>query len=462
MSVSLFISPSQIESFRLCPRKWAYNKIDRIPQAQSEAAAFGEAAHKYREDWLIHGIPPSSDDKAGRLARVGMEHLPPPGLAQVEVKLELFQQLGDKTLGITGRIDFFVPNQEEGKVFGEYGIPLVGDHKTSSGEQWVKTAEKLKGGDPQAAIYGAWAIANTRAEAVDLHWSYMIKASSPRQLQVKTRMSALEVVEQYNKVLDDAKQMLAYKEQQVSAKDVEPNPKACEAFGGCPYRDICPITNQEKIGAIMAQGSLNDMLKNLRNNGELTTAAPVSKPSSALAQAVLNPPADTKPLFSAPTPAPVASNGADPLAFLKKMQGQSEAAPAPVAAAPVAAAPAPAAADPLAFLKKIQAATPVAEPVKEEPPLAPVVESPVQLATSTSILPPPVAETPVVDYQVVPPDAPPADLTATEPEETKKRGRPKGAKRTPKDDALLQAGSEKLVEVLERIATALEKIASRD
>jgi hypothetical protein len=68
----------------------------------------------------------------------------------------------------------------------------------------------------------------------------------------------------------------------------------------------------------------------------------------------------------------------------------------------------------------------------------------------------------VVDYQVVPPDAPPADLTATEPEETKKRGRPKGAKRAPKDDALLQAGSEKLVEVLERIATALEKIASRD
>ena len=116
------ISPSQVETFDLCARKWAYNKIDRIPSPQNAAAALGEAAHKHRENWLIHGTPPPVDDvfdKAAKLALVGLEHLPPPGKAMVEIPLVLPVTLdADPTVNggrpvrvkVNGRIDFFVPN----------------------------------------------------------------------------------------------------------------------------------------------------------------------------------------------------------------------------------------------------------------------------------------------------------------------------------------------------------------
>jgi len=301
---AIYISPSQIETFRLCPRKWAYNKIDRIPQEQNQYAAFGEAVHAHRENWLISGVPPPPHEKAGKTALVGLEHLPPPGLAEVEVKLDMQHTLDNgKLLAVTGRIDFFLANQEEGKIFGERGIPLVGDHKTSSDERWAKTPEKLKGGDPQAAIYSAWALAKTNAKFVDLHWSYMIKASSPRQLQVKTRMSLEEIAEQYGKVVEDAKKMIVVRESGAPAKEVEPNLKGCDAFGGCPYREICPVSNEEKIGAIMAQGSLNDMLKNLRPETPEVAATP---PATGIAAAVLNPPANTPSLSFDKPAAPAA------------------------------------------------------------------------------------------------------------------------------------------------------------
>jgi CRISPR/Cas system-associated exonuclease Cas4 (RecB family) len=347
MRPAIYISPSQIETFRVCPRKWAFAKIDRIPQPQSPAAAFGEACHKYREDWLNFGTPPPSDDKAGKTALAGLEHLPPPGIADVEVKLDMQHTLDNgKLLAVTGRVDFFVENQTEEKLFGELGIPLVGDHKTSSDEKWVKTPEKLKGGDAQAAIYGAWALAKTNAQAVDLHWSYMIKAASPRQLQIKTRMTIAEIAEQYGKVVEDAKKMIVFREGNIPAKEVEPNARGCDAFGGCPYREICPITNEQKIGGYMAQGSLNDMLKNLRPTE--TQAAPA--PTSAIASAVLNPPANTPALFAekpaAPAPAaPAPAAGPSIATLLGKVAATSDVAAAP-APAPAAAAPAPAAAAP--------------------------------------------------------------------------------------------------------------------
>lgn len=498
------ISPSQVETFDLCARKWAYNKIDRIPSPQNAAAALGEAAHKHREDWLIHGTPPP-DDKTGKLARVGMEHLPPPGKAMVEIPLVLPVTLdADPTVNggkpvrvkVNGRIDFFMPNTPDGFVFGEVGIPLIGDHKTTSGEQWAKTADELLTKDSQAAIYAAYALhVVPTAPAVDLHWSYMVKGSSPRQHQVKTRISRDQALTRFSAVVSRAKDMLrVIQTPGIVASAVEPTVSACEAFGGCPYREVCPISNQEKVGALMAQGSLNDLLTARLAAAPAMPAtpaapvAPVASPDALLGLLGGRPAAPTAPvgpvsnpstmaaLFGtpapaapaapvasiltapAPTPAPATGGGLAGL-FGAPATGGGLAglfgalgtpAPAPAAPAPAAPAPAP-------LLSVMFGAAPVPAPavpvVLAAPPAVPVV--------ATTVAPAVVAAAPAVG--VVPPDAPASDPTLTLDDVkamevgTKKRKTKKAAS---EEVASLPPG-DAMVAVLTRIAVALEALVSK-
>ena len=61
------ISPSQIEDFRLCPRKWAFSSVAKLPRPQSKWAAFGEEVHAVLERWVRDGAAPP-DSAAGRVA----------------------------------------------------------------------------------------------------------------------------------------------------------------------------------------------------------------------------------------------------------------------------------------------------------------------------------------------------------------------------------------------------------
>ncbi len=331
------ISPSQVETFDLCRRKWAYQKIDRMPSTTNAAAALGSEAHTQRENWLLHGTPPA-ETRAGKLARVGLEHLPPPGQAWVEIALRLLVTFSDGTrVLVNGRVDFFVHNLGA-YVFGEAGIPVVGDHKTSSGEQWAKTSEDLLTKDSQSAIYATYALFLVpTAPAVDLHWSYMIKASSPRQLQVRVRMQREHALRRFSEVVSRAKDMLQLtRTPGIVASAVPPTASACEAYGGCPFRDICPISNQERIGALMSQGSLNDMLTARLNGGAPAAAAPQAPGMAGMLAAPAPLPMPAMPLSTMlPQTAPSA-----PSALLSMLQQQPPVAVAPQApVAPVAPPP---------------------------------------------------------------------------------------------------------------------------
>lgn len=455
-SPAISISASQIETFRLCQRKWAYAKIDRVPAQQNASAALGEEAHKHRENWLLHGTPPPSDTKAGKLALVGLEHLPPPGIALVEQPLDFRYPLDDKTIRVTGRIDFLVPNQDPTRLWGEPGVPVVGDHKTTAGEIWAKTAENLLGGDAQAAIYGAFAMATFNAPAVDLHWSYMIKGSSPKEKQVRARMTRTQTEEQFGKVLDDARSMLRIVGQDgITASQVEPNAQACEAFGGCAYREICPLSQTEKVGALMSQASLEEMLK-MALNGSAPAATPAifggaPTPSTTPAQAATAMPAVPMTLVgappaAAPLPPSIPSPSLPPAASVFSLAGLG------ITAAPAAPAPAPAApafahapldqAAPAFNLSAMMGAAPASTSTATSAPAAGTVTATAPVAMS-----------------IVPPDAPAADLQATEPEEKKKRGRPKGSANKASSSTDEGSGDDALYERMDRLTAAIEKLA---
>ncbi len=52
------ISPSAIDTFRLCQRKWAFSKIDKLPDVPNRYAQFGLDGHALYQNWFTHGHNP--------------------------------------------------------------------------------------------------------------------------------------------------------------------------------------------------------------------------------------------------------------------------------------------------------------------------------------------------------------------------------------------------------------------
>ena len=68
-------SASQVNTAELCLRKWAWMKLDGLPDTQSQWAKFGTVVHKISERWLIDRIvPPASHE--GNVARVIIQRYP--------------------------------------------------------------------------------------------------------------------------------------------------------------------------------------------------------------------------------------------------------------------------------------------------------------------------------------------------------------------------------------------------
>ena len=245
-------SASQKQAFDLCPRFWAFQKIDGLSTPTRPAAQLGSDAHLVRERWLLTGEDPPNT-QAGRLARKGLHLLPEPGSCDVEVKVNLATAVGD----CSGRVDFFIADQEKAGYdpkklealpptsWSEWpsvkGIPLVGDHKTTANRRWMKTETQLSGGDPQALIYAKYALETTGAPAVDLLWAYMVKSArfDPSDF-VRVRLTREEVEKKFSGLVEEVRPMLTFFDTNgIKARDVPVNERGCTAYGGCPFLGIC-------------------------------------------------------------------------------------------------------------------------------------------------------------------------------------------------------------------------------
>ena len=285
-------SASQISSFESCPRAWYFDKIEKRPRVEKLATYFGSRFHEFREEYFYTSKMPDENnlcaDKtrkvadelvqlklaktgdpvaeatnllkdAAKLSKMGLVHLPMPNMIQnenVERSIDVTTSVGM----VRGYVDFFLPDQgavgywpREVQWQPTNGVPLVGDHKTTSSKDYIKTLDELMNTDPQPALYGKAALEWTGAPVVDFLWHYNVKKGRKEAVPVRFRMSADQVLDRFAQVENTAKKMLDVFENapSINPSDVTPNPKACDNYGGCPHRDYCPLTNEEKIGAIM-------------------------------------------------------------------------------------------------------------------------------------------------------------------------------------------------------------------
>ncbi len=236
------VSPSQIKTHRDCQRKWAYDKIDKEPRTTSAGAAFGTLVHEAGEDYMKFRTPPPKT-AAGKCFAQGIgkkDFLPKPSkdlLIEHHFVLELPEL--DRVL-LHGYIDLIAPHEEQ---------PQIIDYKYTKSRKWIPTLKELET-DPQQIIYALAGLILLGTPRVEANWLYFITNADRSKPKGTTKRSIVwddASLSRYgfDRIVEDAATIAHMRRTVKAAKDAEPNYTACEKFGGCEYKGICPRTGSK-------------------------------------------------------------------------------------------------------------------------------------------------------------------------------------------------------------------------
>lgn len=247
----IYLSPSQIQTYLDCPRKWWSEKVARLPVPTRAPQAFGTVAHAvimrhlagqdpFEAGWEIAKSPfdgkeqgrigPGEQDELRRLFGGWSQSkvLVPMGGQKLEEEFRIPLPTGQ----ILGRMD-----QRVGT--------LVIDHKTARDARFVPT-EKQLAEDPKMRIYGVAALrASPGASAVTLKLQYFFRIPDSEPMVVKADLTADDLRAWWkSSILPLAKETGSMKAAGLPAdrwNEIEGPRKvgACEDYGGCHFKKRC-------------------------------------------------------------------------------------------------------------------------------------------------------------------------------------------------------------------------------
>jgi RecB family exonuclease len=237
------ISPTQISTWRLCHRKFAFTYLMDLPRPEStKAQRIGTAVHTRAERFFQTGEPdyrvpdttPEGEVEAtaARILPHIVDKLPLGAASEQKVQVTL----GGVLFG--GRFDW-LHSREDGTV-------ELGDLKTTSNLKYAKTEAELSV-DPQALVYSQGQTL-VPPDRVDCRWVYVQTRGFPyvREVSFRPDFTALPDL-----VTDGQAIVLAWASKAdgvpVDQQAFEPNTSACDAYGGCPFRAKCQIDPGERL-----------------------------------------------------------------------------------------------------------------------------------------------------------------------------------------------------------------------
>ena len=152
------LSVSQLQTAKLCPRKWWFKYVGGLPEPERKGAAFGTTLHTQVEGYLRKGVLPPPAGRPERLLRVAVDQglLPEPSsfgenldeegnLYRVEVEQRFVRDfLGEPFVGSIDLLQFWWDA-------GQKRIRVT-DHKSMKDRKWAKTEEELRH-DLQTGLY---------------------------------------------------------------------------------------------------------------------------------------------------------------------------------------------------------------------------------------------------------------------------------------------------------------------
>ena len=226
-------SPSQLSTYRQCPRKWWLEKIGGLRQPSTPAQKRGTAKHAHLEAYL-RGEAPLTDP----VCAAGLQYLPDPGdVLPEDVERKFIFEDPNLPVPCRGVIDLVER------------LPRITDHKTTSGMQYIKTPEELAG-DPQAVLYTCYATRDLFKDPnMDLRFRliYYLTRGSPQSAEVEITMTKAMRARGFVAIMTTSIEM--EKASRVTdPREIEGNSGACANYGGCPHRMMCARMGTSSMG----------------------------------------------------------------------------------------------------------------------------------------------------------------------------------------------------------------------
>jgi hypothetical protein len=291
---ALFVSASEIETYDLCNRRWAFIYIEGKRPPPNDSAALGTRVHAILEKWLRDGTAPDTWTPEGEIAASGLHLLPAPKTPTLVTEEEF--RFTSRRAWYLGYKDFRYRDAS--------GLLHVGDHKTTKSMVWAKSTDEILA-HPQALIYAVDEFfKNPNDDRLALDWIYY-KTTGSRKAEPRFQIVTKDVVaemffEHVDPVAGEITQLHHEVPVGTSALDFRPDFRACDAFGGCAFLSICNPTPTQRMQATMTQAglSLTDKLKAMKAN---RPPSPIHPPEAYQAPVVeAGPPAPSVPAFSLP------------------------------------------------------------------------------------------------------------------------------------------------------------------
>jgi|694.fasta_scaffold02225_16 hypothetical protein len=270
------VSASQIETFSLCERKWFFKSIMGLPTPENAAAALGKEVHDSIERYLLGEIPAS---ELHPLARRVYErrHMPDPayhtGTYTVEQAIDGMTIEG---MPVEGYIDLLEDN-------------LITDWKTRGDPvRYSKTEDQLYD-DVQLAIYAQYAL--NRAPSADSirvqHVNIGTKPPNAITVSGPVVLDRPTIARTFETKIKPAVRRMREVALLPSPMRVTGNVRACNAYGGCPFRDKCgaadkvasiSITPTQGATSMSATDNKGSIMARLRSDSA-SAPAPAANPN---------------------------------------------------------------------------------------------------------------------------------------------------------------------------------------
>ena len=235
------VSPSQITTFRRCPRRWFLEKVEGRVSPPSEAQKLGTEVHDIVEHYIEHGrlIP---DNLAGQIAKAALPMVHRESKCEHQFKLDLVDGIS-----VTGRIDY----TRKG---------VIEDLKTTSDMRYAKTPQELET-DAQALIY-LWAARRDpkllQYGPIDRFAHLIVCKKYPhttRRVDIKLSEDAIQAgIEEIKREALEIKRI-----SKLARCDVPVNLTACDDYGGCKQQGVCL-----QDGVFHKEDGMSDYIAKLR------------------------------------------------------------------------------------------------------------------------------------------------------------------------------------------------------
>lgn len=285
------LSASQLATYKDCPRKWYFDKVEGIERSETKATAEGTAIHSEVEGWYLNGVAPTRPT-----ARALLSHLPKPG---------------DGSIYVEDEVSLVWPSVEPVLVRGYIDLlwirdgmsPRVHDHKTTSQKRYIKTVDDLRT-DPQVLIYGLAArirqagLGYRPSNTIENQWTYVVredpKTRPPHSEAVSFTQTLSELEEGlrlWSPTVTELVQIAKRGKSPLNMAQTRADQSACYKYGVCPYNHLCPDFAGRKEEPMSP-----DILARLAaaSNSPMTVKTP--EPVT---------PTQSEPMLTAPDPTPV-------------------------------------------------------------------------------------------------------------------------------------------------------------